>query len=188
MSKSNKKKDSKNNSEISSQISYDRDTSKCKCKTGCVNNRCNCIKEGRMCGDTCKCKDCENNVELSACALGHLKEVKKLTEEESKKEYEINCCGRSVPLKLLLKNYNCPECYSAYYYSFCFDDAMQDSCYWHCMICKKCDKWREWHCENCNKCTYGVSLPCERCGKRSDVYKSIYGSDYDSKNSDCEID
>jgi hypothetical protein len=64
---------------------------------------------------------------------------------------------------------------------------MDDGHWWHCMICKKCDEWREWHCEKCNKCTYGVSLPCEGCGGRSDLYKDINGSDYYSRNSDASM-
>ena len=39
-----------------------------------------------------------------------------------------------------------------YYYSFCWKDFNEDSCQWHCLICKKCDDWREWHCGYCNKC------------------------------------
>jgi hypothetical protein len=118
MSKSDKVKDTKNNSEKNSQISNERDTSKCKCKTGCLNNRCNCIKEARICGESCKCKDCQNNVELSACALGNIKIVKQLTEEELNENYSLNCCSKLVPLKLLLKNYHCEDCFATYYYSF----------------------------------------------------------------------
>lgn len=38
------------------------------------------------------------------------------------------------------------------YYSFCYDDLLDNDSYWHCAICKRCDKWRTWHCEKCNKC------------------------------------
>ncbi|CAF1098371.1 unnamed protein product [Rotaria sordida] len=54
-----------------------------------------------------------------------------------------------------------------HYYSFCHHDLFQENCYWHCVVCQECVKWREWHCGECNKCTYGVSLPCEGCGGRS---------------------
>ncbi|XP_037029931.1 uncharacterized protein LOC119069860 [Bradysia coprophila] len=53
------------------------------------------------------------------------------------------------------------------YYSFCDNELLEDDSYWHCDICKTCNKWRFWHCDKCNKCTYGQSLPCERCGRSS---------------------
>lgn len=78
---------------------------------------------------------------------------------------------------------------SDWYYSFCYGDLLENDSYWHCAICKRCDKWRTWHCDKCNKCkrfsfvskcgsnstiyfvfptgTYGQSLPCERCGRSS---------------------
>lgn len=38
------------------------------------------------------------------------------------------------------------------YYSFCDDNLLEDDSYWHCSICKTCNKWRTWHCDKCNKC------------------------------------
>ena len=32
----------------------------CGCKGGCVNNRCKCKKEGRICTPGCSCRNCEN--------------------------------------------------------------------------------------------------------------------------------
>ena len=60
----------------------------------------------------------------------------------------------------------CQGCGEVYWYSFCWQDVVQDDCTWHCEICGQCRDWREWHCERCNKCTYGVSLPCQHCGAK----------------------
>ena len=32
----------------------------CKCKTGCQNRRCKCVKQGRVCGPACQCITCKN--------------------------------------------------------------------------------------------------------------------------------
>ncbi|CZT20259.1 uncharacterized protein RCC_06117 [Ramularia collo-cygni] len=78
----------------------------------------------------------------------------------------------------LFKN---PNDLSDSFYSFCRGMANfepggdlgtweQDSCTWHCPVCKECNDWREWHCGKCKKCTYGVSIPCEGCGGVSDTW------------------
>ena len=62
------------------------------------------------------------------------------------------------------------DVHRAFYYSFCRDDWVQDSCIWHCPICNECNDWRDWHCRECNKCTYGQSIPCGDCGGASESY------------------
>ncbi|XP_063427085.1 uncharacterized protein LOC134710631 [Mytilus trossulus] len=60
------------------------------------------------------------------------------------------------------------------FYSFCRSGPEQDSCTWHCDVCKSCEPWRTWHCPKCDKCTYGKENPiCEFCG-----YKD-YSSDFE---------
>ena len=51
-----------------------------------------------------------------------------------------------------------------WYYSFCREVWVEDSCTWHCRTCGECQDWREWHCGTCRKCRYGVTIPCEGCG------------------------
>ena len=98
------------------------------------------------------------------CTLDAIKKYKNLSQKKLEKLYELPCECEEVPLKDLIDEYNCSDCGETYFYSFCWDEVAQDSCSWHCDICKTCRDWREWHCENCNKCTYGVSLPCDNCG------------------------
>ncbi|KAI0419491.1 hypothetical protein F5X98DRAFT_335233 [Xylaria grammica] len=49
----------------------------------------------------------------------------------------------------------------------------QETCTWHCPVCRECNDWREWHCATCNKCKYGVSLPCDGCGGVTYVYHDM---------------
>lgn len=150
-------------------------TVQCKCKTGCDTRRCACLKNEEPCDENCKCTDCQNPLngmdieEMPSCVLAHAAEVKALSESQLKLICELPCGCESVPLEKLLRIYPCSVCGEDYWYSFCWDEVVQDSCTWHCTICKTCRDWREWHCERCNRCTYGVTLPCERCGSRNEI-------------------
>ncbi len=145
----------------------------CNCKTGCTTRRCACLKNNEPCGDECGCADCHNpfnglDIEgFTPCALHHINEYRQLTKEELETEYELNCGCEWVPLKKLIKNYECSKCGETYWYSFCWDAVVQDNCTWHCTDCGQCRDWREWHCESCNRCTYGITFPCEYCGRSS---------------------
>jgi len=145
----------------------------CNCKTGCQTKRCKCLKNNEPCDEKCGCNDCKNplnNVKsnnFSTCALQNIKKYQKLTKKELNEKQALPCGCEDVPLIKLLNDYTCSVCDEVYWYSFCWDEVVQDSCTWHCEICGECKDWREWHCPSCNKCTYGISLPCERCGKSS---------------------
>lgn len=145
----------------------------CNCKGGCRTRRCACVRENRACGDSCGCTDCANplnglDVEnLSICTIHHAELLRSLTEAQLAKPMEMPCEHAPVPLRDLLNDYECPECQEIYWFSFCWGEVVQDSCTWHCEVCRTCRDWREWHCGVCNRCTYGVSLPCEHCEKAS---------------------
>jgi hypothetical protein len=142
----------------------------CNCKSGCWSNRCACLKNNEPCDENCGCTDCRNplngvDVEnLSVCAIQNIETYLALSGEDLAVTYELPCQHESVPLKKLLKGYYCQECSEAYWYSFCWDTVVQDSCTWHCQVCRQCRDWREWHCEDCDRCTYGVTFPCQHCG------------------------
>ncbi len=143
---------------------------KCGCKSGCTNNRCACFKQNEPCGEQCGCTNCQNPLNgldtdrLSLCALQYFQKHPALAEQELVELHELPCEHEQVALKNLLNSYECQTCGEAYWYSFCWKRVEQDSCTWHCGVCRHCRDWREWHCERCNKCTYGLSLPCQYCG------------------------
>ena len=147
----------------------------CNCKTGCQTYRCNCLKNNEPCDDGCGCTDCRNPLNgvvvesLTVCAIQSIEACKSLTDRDLKTAYELPCGHKSVPLEELLGMYLCPECGGGYWYSFCWNGVVEDSCTWHCQVCRQCRDWREWHCKSCNECTYGVTMPCEHCGNEEGV-------------------
>jgi hypothetical protein len=150
-------------------------TEQCKCKTGCQNKRCACLKNNESCDENCGCVGCQNPLnevdveKLSVCAIQNVDIYKTLSEKDLATKLEMPCGHGEVELEKLLKEYYCLECQESYWYSFCWNSVEQDSHTWHCEICNHCRDWREWHCEECNKCTYGISLPCERCGDHHEM-------------------
>lgn len=145
-------------------------TMRCKCKGRCDTRRCQCLRNHQPCSEACKCVDCQNPLNgmdvsrMSDCAIGNAEIVRALTSEELELLIPLPCGHDPVPLKLLIDNYSCPGCDDElYFFSFCRGTAEQESCTWHCDVCRTCRDWREWHCPTCNRCTYGLSLPCPRC-------------------------
>jgi hypothetical protein len=108
---------------------------------------------------------------LSACAIQNIDRVKALSDRDLEEPRELPCGHGSVPLKDLLNHYHCEGCGESYWYSFCWEVAVQDNCTWHCEDCHGCRDWREWHCEVCGKCTHGVTMPCQHCGNDSGVMR-----------------
>jgi hypothetical protein len=145
---------------------------RCRCKGGCHNRRCACVKNRQPCSERCGCSGCANPYNgldvsrLSVCALDNIGRYRDLTAEELDTPLELPCECESVPLRRVLDEYSCSQCGEPYWYSFCWEEVVQDSCTWHCPTCGECRDWREWHCPTCNRCTYGVTLPCEHCGGR----------------------
>lgn len=141
----------------------------CNCKSGCESRRCACFKSSEPCDENCGCVDCRNPLNgvdvdnLSVCAIQNIRACQALSAEDLAALHELPCEHERVPLGKLLKEYECQECGEAYWYSFCWDSVEQDSCTWHCEVCRRCRDWRVWHCDVCNKCSYGRSLPCEHC-------------------------
>lgn len=153
----------------------------CNCKTGCRNRRCACLKNNEPCDENCTDAGCRNPLNgvdvdaLSVCAIQNIEAFRELSEQELAEEHELPCGCERVPLRSLLDDYTCQGCGEVYWYSFCWQSVVQDSCTWHCEVCGQCRDWREWHCARCNKCTYGVSLPCEHCGAEG-PYQGMFGS------------
>ena len=148
----------------------------CKCKGGCDNRRCACYKNNHGCSEDCQCSNCHNPLNgfdvktFPICVTQNIKKYTALAKAELDEEYLLPCECEQVPLKKLMREYTCSKCNEVYWYSFCWNQVVEDSCTWHCEICRRCRDWREWHCERCNKCTYGVTLPCSHCGNRSGIF------------------
>lgn len=144
----------------------------CRCRSGCRTGRCACVSNRQPCQEGCRCSNCKNPfngldvTKMSSCAIDHVEQYKAPSEAQPDAMMELPCGCELVPLRKLLDGYRCNECDELYWYSFCLEEAVQDSCTWHCTECRRCRDWREWHCPRCNRCTYGITMPCENCGGR----------------------
>ena len=154
-----------------------KQTDSCQCKGRCDSRRCKCLKNGRPCSDDCKCVDCKNPLngmdvsKMSDCAIGNAEVVRSLTTDELAALIPLPCGHDPAPLSQLIGGFQCAGCKGEqYFYSFCYKAAEQESCTWHCSVCRTCRDWREWHCETCNRCTYGQSLPWDRCNSNSELF------------------
>jgi hypothetical protein len=147
----------------------------CNCKSGCDSYRCRCLKNNEPCGEHCGCINCQNPLNdvdvsgLTVCTIQNIQTYKNLSDLEFDALLALPCGDTQASLKELVKGYTCSGCGEVYWYSFCWDEVVQEGDTWHCEICHVCRDWREWHCEQCNKCTYGVTMPCEHCGNDEGV-------------------
>ena len=48
----------------------------CRCKTGCNNKRCSCVKDGRHCEPGCSCCNCENTQHMTTSSEMDVEEEK----------------------------------------------------------------------------------------------------------------
>ncbi len=149
------------------------ETTVCRCKSGCTSYRCKCLKARNGCEEQCKCKGCKNPLngldtsDMTDCMVDNITIVANLSESELDEKWELPCEHHKIPLRKLLRGYECKQCEGTEYWaSICWGTVVQDNCTWHCEVCHKCRDWREWHCDGCGRCTYGISLPCDRCGDR----------------------
>ena len=91
-------------------------TVNCKCRSGCRNRRCVCLRSNEPCNENCECVDCQNPLNgveidnLSICAIQNIETYKALTQKDLEKEYELPCECETVPLKNLMGDYSCREC------------------------------------------------------------------------------
>ena len=144
----------------------------CSCKTGCSTKHCTCLREGESCNSDCRCTSCRNPLNgidvarISACAIDNIEKYKDLSRDDLEAMFYLPCGCETVPLRKVMKLYRCEKCGERYWYSFCLEEIVPDSCNWHCRKCGTCRDWREWHCATCNRCTYGLTLPCYGCGGR----------------------
>ena len=100
---------------------------------------------------------------MTLCALHNIHIIKNLTAKQLAKKIPLPCGCRNVSLKYLIHDYSCATCGEEYWFSFCWNDSVQDTFCWHCAVCRTCRDKEEWHCNQCNRCTYGIDLPCENC-------------------------
>ena len=145
----------------------------CRCTTGCRTNRCHVSETDSLVRKVAVARTAATPSTAStspgchrALSITYVDRYNARSEAELDTTIQLPCGCESVPLRGLLTAHDCTHCGESYWYSFCSEDIVQDSCTWHCSNCGACRDWREWHCDRCNRCTYGVTMPCENCDPR----------------------
>ncbi|RHY15446.1 hypothetical protein DYB25_005449 [Aphanomyces astaci] len=169
----------------------------CRCAGGCRNGRCACVKEGSMCGITCRCTSCKNpflsiamaGIDVSSlikddCFMHNLSKIRDMMTKLHER-LPPPCCDTSShdTLTILdcIDGYTCKTCDKVYDFSWCSNKLCDREKHKrnHCSKCKRCGDHRDVHCDNCNRCYFaGVSssFACACQEKIKEAAKSTSGS------------
>jgi carboxyl-terminal PDZ ligand of neuronal nitric oxide synthase protein len=151
----------------------------CRCSGGCRNGRCACVKEGGMCGVSCRCTSCRNpftmvkkagaNIEAllkDSCFMHNVPKTKDMV-QRMQEPVQVPCCNQTITVLVCVLGYTCSTCenHPKYQYSWCLNklcDAKKNPRN-HCDICKRCADHRDIHCHDCGRCYFAgvtATLPC----------------------------
>ncbi|KAF0695453.1 Aste57867_13741 [Aphanomyces stellatus] len=147
-------------------------TNSCRCAGGCRNGRCACVKEGSMCGVTCRCTSCKNpflsiamaGIDVSSlikddCFMHNLSKIRDMMTKLHERIAAPCCPAKEISILECIDGYTC-GCGKAYDFSWCANKLCDREKHKrnHCSKCKRCGDHRDVHCDNCNRCYFaGVS-------------------------------
>ncbi|OQR82713.1 hypothetical protein ACHHYP_15615 [Achlya hypogyna] len=160
-------------------------TNSCRCAGGCRNGRCACVKEGSMCGVTCRCTSCKNpflsiamaGIDVSTlvrddCFMHNLSKIRDMM-TKLHEVIPVPCCPRlpanqGVSILACIDGFTCTGCSKSYDFSWCSNKLCdrEKQKRNHCAKCKRCGDHRDVHCDACGRCYFaGVSssfaCPCQ---------------------------
>lgn len=150
----------------------------CRCTGGCRNGRCACVKEGGMCGASCRCTSCKNpflmvktaGADIDAllkddCFMHNVSKTRDMV-VRLQEPVQVPCCQQQA-IKVIdcVQGYKCPTCSRGYDFSWCMNKLVDSerTPRNHCSICKRCCDHRDVHCHDCGRCYFAgvaTSLPC----------------------------
>lgn len=160
----------------------------CRCTGGCRNGRCACVKEGAMCGISCRCTSCKNPFLMvkaagadidallqDACFMHNVSKTRDMV-VRMQEAVDVPCCGRSIKVIDCVQGYKCTLCDRQFDFSWCMNRLLDHdkTPRNHCDVCKRCCDHRDVHCNDCGRCYFAgvaASLPCpckESSRKRRD--------------------
>ncbi|CAI5714746.1 hypothetical protein KXD40_008085 [Peronospora effusa] len=149
----------------------------CRCTGGCRNGRCACVKEGGMCGASCRCTSCKNpflmvkaaGADIDAllkddCFMHNVSKTRDMV-QRLQEAVAVPCCEGTIKVVDCVQGYTCEPCKRRYDFSWCMNKllASERTPRNHCAICKRCCDHRDVHCHNCGRCYFAgvaASLPC----------------------------
>ncbi|OQS07643.1 hypothetical protein THRCLA_00360 [Thraustotheca clavata] len=160
-------------------------TNSCRCAGGCRNGRCACVKEGSMCGVTCRCTSCKNpflsiamaGIDVSTlvrddCFMHNLSKIRDMM-TKLHEIIPVPCCptyseNQNVSILNCIDGFQCGNCNKNYDFSWCSNKLCdrEKQKRNHCSKCKRCGDHRDVHCDDCGRCYFaGVSssfaCPCQ---------------------------
>ncbi|KAJ0407482.1 hypothetical protein ATCC90586_008957 [Pythium insidiosum] len=187
----------------------------CRCTGGCRNGRCACVKDGAMCGVSCRCTSCKNPFLMvktagadidallqDACFMHNVSKTRDMV-QRLQEPVDVPCCGRQVKVLDCVQGLTC--CQRAWDFSWCLNKLLdhERAPRNHCDICKRCCDHRDVHCHDCGRCYFAgvaASLPCpckEASRKRRDLGPAptdaaaaagdVAMADDDEKEGECSI-
>ncbi|EQC25305.1 hypothetical protein SDRG_16827 [Saprolegnia diclina VS20] len=159
-------------------------TNSCRCAGGCRNGRCACVKEGSMCGVTCRCTSCKNpflsiamaGIDVSTlvrddCFMHNLSKIRDMM-TKLHEVIPVPCCpglasNQGISILQCIDGFVCGGCAKSYDFSWCSNKLCdrEKAKRNHCAKCKRCGDHRDVHCDDCGRCYFaGVSssfaCPC----------------------------
>ncbi|KAF4134727.1 Ring finger domain [Phytophthora infestans] len=149
----------------------------CRCTGGCRNGRCACVKEGGMCGASCRCTSCKNpflmvkaaGADIDAlfkddCFMHNVSKTRDMV-VRLQEPVAVPCCEATIKVVDCVQGYTCVPCKRRYDFSWCMNKLVDSerTPRNHCAICKRCCDHRDVHCHDCGRCYFAgvaASLPC----------------------------
>ncbi|GMF13434.1 unnamed protein product [Phytophthora lilii] len=149
----------------------------CRCTGGCRNGRCACVKEGGMCGASCRCTSCKNpflmvkaaGADIDAlfkddCFMHNVSKTRDMV-QRLQEPVAVPCCESTIKVVDCVQGYTCEPCKRRYDFSWCMNKLLDSerTPRNHCAICKRCCDHRDVHCNDCGRCYFAgvaASLPC----------------------------
>uniref|UniRef100_M4BU12 RING-type domain-containing protein n=1 Tax=Hyaloperonospora arabidopsidis (strain Emoy2) TaxID=559515 RepID=M4BU12_HYAAE len=149
----------------------------CRCTGGCKNGRCACVKEGGMCGVSCRCTSCKNpylmvkaaGADINAllkdnCFMHNVSKTRDMV-RRLQEPVKVPCCDSTIKVVECVQGYTCELCNRRYDFSWCTTKllASERTPRNHCAICRRCCDHRDVHCHDCGRCYFAgvvASLPC----------------------------
>jgi len=149
----------------------------CRCTGGCRNGRCACVKEGGMCGASCRCTSCKNpflmvkaaGADIDAlfkddCFMHNVSKTRDMV-VRLQEPVAVPCCEATIKVVDCVQGYTCVPCKRRYDFSWCTSKLLDSerTPRNHCAICKRCCDHRDVHCHDCGRCYFAgvaASLPC----------------------------
>ncbi|CEG49107.1 conserved hypothetical protein [Plasmopara halstedii] len=149
----------------------------CRCTGGCRNGRCACVKEGGMCGTSCRCTSCKNpflmvkatGADMTAlfedhCFMHNVSKTRDMV-QRLQETVSVPCCETMMKVVDCVHGFKCKPCNRDYKFSWCLSKLLDSerTPRNHCAICRRCCDHRDVHCNDCGRCYFAgvtASLPC----------------------------